>query len=137
MAKPEDRTVVSEERIPLIEERLRIDKEWVETGRVRVRTVTEDVPFMVRDELRHEQVEVTRVPVNRPLEGAPEVRTEGDVTILPVVEERLVVEKRLFVVEEIHVRRIVAHDRIEQEFMLRRQRADVERTSSTEEPREE
>jgi len=137
VAKPEDRTVVSEERIPLIEERLRIDKEWVETGRVRVRTVTEDVPFMVRDELRHEQVEVTRVPVNRPLEGAPEVRTEGDVTILPVVEERLVVEKRLFVVEEIHVRRIVAHDRIEQEFMLRRQRADVERIPSTGEPREE
>lgn len=137
MRKREDRTVVTEERIPLVEERLRIDKHWVESGRVRVRTVTETVPQMLREELASEEVEIARVAVDRPLDGPAEMRTEGDVTILPVVEERLVIEKRLFVVEEIHIRRVVRREPIEDEFMLRRQRADVERSQgSGETPKE-
>jgi stress response protein YsnF len=45
--------------------------------------------------------------MGRIVETAPEIRTEGDVTILPVVEEVLVVEKRLVLKEELHIRRRV------------------------------
>jgi stress response protein YsnF len=73
-------------------------------------------------------VDVTRVPIGREVTEAPAVRTEGDVTIVPVFEERLVVEKRLFLVEELHVRRTVSVDPVELPTTLRRTRVEVERT---------
>ena len=54
-----------------------------------------------------ETVEVTRVPIDKVVETAPEIRTDGDVTIVPVLEEVLVVEKRLVLKEELHIRRRV------------------------------
>ena len=48
---------------------------------------------------------VERVPVDQFVDEAPQVRTEGDVTIIPVLEERYVLEKRLVLVEELHIRR--------------------------------
>jgi stress response protein YsnF len=59
----------------------------------------------------------------------PAVRQEGDVTIYPVLEEVLVVEKRLVLKEEVHVRRVVTQTEVSQPVMLRRQYADIERTT--------
>ncbi|HEV2558062.1 MAG TPA: YsnF/AvaK domain-containing protein [Microvirga sp.] len=119
--------VETEERIPLVEEEVRIDKRTVERGRVRVRTVTDEVEEMARATLDGETVEVDRVPVDRMVEVAPEIRTEGDVTIIPVVEEVLVVEKRLVLKEELHVRRRRTTEEVEVPVTVRRQRAVVER----------
>ena len=96
-----------------------------ETGRVRVQTVTDTLEELARADVQRETVEVTRVPVDRMIESAPEIRTEGDVTILPVVEEVLVFEKRLVLKEELHIRR-----RVEVPVTLRKQRAVVEREAS-------
>lgn len=82
---------------------------------------------MAEARLQECRAEITRVPVNRPVEQPPEVRTEGDVTIIPVVEERLVVERRLVLTEEIHVRRVQAERVVSEPVMLRRQVAEVER----------
>lgn len=112
--------------IPLAEERLSVSKRPVER-RVRIRTVTEDVPASFTEELHSERVEVQHHRVERELTGMPNIRTEGDVTIIPVVEERLVIEKRLFLVEEVHVRRLDGVERIEQPVTLRRQRVVVDR----------
>ncbi len=120
--------VETEERIPLVEEEVRIDKREVERGRVRVRTVTDEVEEMARATLDGEAVEVERVAVDRMVEVAPEIRTEGDVTIIPVVEEVLVVEKRLVLKEELHVRRRRTTEDVEVPVTVRRQRAVVERT---------
>jgi stress response protein YsnF len=43
------------------------------------------------------------VPIGREVAQAPLPFEEGDTLIIPVVEERLIVEKRLVVVEEIRV----------------------------------
>ncbi len=118
--------------IPVIEETARIDKRAVETGRVRVSTRTEAVDQVLRESLRSDTVEVTRVPVNRTLsegEVPPAVREEDGVTIIPVLEEILVVEKRLVLKEEVHVRRSTAAEDVEVPVTLRRQRAVVERVS--------
>ncbi|NNM76775.1 DUF2382 domain-containing protein [Sphingomonas sp. ID1715] len=112
--------------IPIAEERLSVSKRPVER-RVRIRTVTEEVPGSFTEELHSERVDIQHVAVERELTDFPEVRTEGDVTIIPVVEERLIVEKRLFLVEEVHVRRLDGVERIEQPVMLRRQRIEVDR----------
>lgn len=117
--------------IPLAEERLQTGKRRVLTGRVRVHvdTVTEETP--VTADLLTEQVEVTRVPVGREVSERPAERTEGDVTIIPVVEEVLTVERRLILREEIHLRRIIATDAVETSVPLRRQRAVIERDDSS------
>lgn len=116
-------------RIPLVEEQAVVGKRAVETGRVRVRTVVEQRTELVRDALTRENVEVTRVAVDRPVEAVPAIRTEGDTTIVPVVEEVLVVEKRLVLREEIHIRRQTAVEPVEQAVTLRATRAVVERSA--------
>ena len=116
-----------------MEEELRVSKREAVTGRVRVRTVTETLDEIVRQDLQGERIEVERVPVDTLVEpGAPvpQVRTEGDVTILPVLEEVLVVEKRLLLKEEVRISRHATTDVAEVPVTLRKQRAIVERLDS-------
>jgi hypothetical protein len=87
--------------IPLAEERLAVSKRPVER-RVRISTVTEDVPTGFVEELRAERVDVQHVAVERELNERPDIRFEDDVMIIPVVEERLVIEKKLFLVVDRH-----------------------------------
>ena len=117
----------AEEVVPLVEETATAGKRKVTTGRVRVQTVTETVEDFARADLQRETVEVIRVPVDRIVEDVPEIRTEGDLMIVPVVEEVLVVEKRLVLKEELHIRRKVATEVVEVPVTLRKQRAVIER----------
>jgi hypothetical protein len=50
-----------------------------------------------------EDIDVQRVPVNRVLDRPAETRVENGVTIIPVMEERLKVEKQLILREEIRI----------------------------------
>ena len=116
--------------IPVVEEEAHVSKRAGPTEHVTVQTRTADVDVVVRDDVRHEHVEVTRVAVDREVAEAPAVRVEGDVTIVSVLEERLVVEKRLFVVEELRLRRITSVDQVEIPVTLRRTEVDVERETT-------
>ena len=122
-------TDTSVERIPLIEEQLRVGKRLVETGRVRIHTVVDESRVWVKEDLQREEVEVVRVKVDRQIDTIPEIRTENDVMIIPVVEEVVVVEKRLILVEELHVHRRRTVDHVEEPVVLRRTRAEVERVA--------
>jgi stress response protein YsnF len=113
--------------IPVVEETVTVGKRQVVTGHVRVRTVTDMVEEMAHAAVQREDGEVTRVPIDKVVETAPEIRTEGDITIVPVLEEVLVVEKRLVLKEELHIRRRVETETVEAPVTLRRQRAIVER----------
>jgi len=114
--------------LPVLEEEAVLTKEVVATGRVRVATHTRQVEETAAATLAGEAVEVTRVPVGRPVEGdLPQMRTEGDTTIVPVFEEVLVVEKRLMLKEELHIRRRPTVERVEVPVQLRKQEAIVER----------
>ena len=98
--------VEEEHAIPVVEEQLEIDKRRVEGKTVSVtsRVVNEDV--VVREPVRREEVTVERVPVDRVVDAAPEVRQEGDLTVIPVVGERVKVTRELVLKEEIHLRRV-------------------------------
>jgi hypothetical protein len=60
-----------------------------------------------------EDIDVQRVPVNRVLDRPAETRVEDGVTIIPVMEERLKVEKQLILREEIRIvkKRSMVRDR--------------------------
>ena len=115
------------EVIPLAEEELRVDERTVTTGMVRVRTVVDVETELARATLDGEAVEVTRVPVDRMVDQPPAIRTDDGVTIIPIVEEVLVVEKRLVLKEELHVRKRKTTETVEIPVELRKQRAVVER----------
>lgn len=117
----------AEEAIPLAQEELRIEKREVTTARVRVRTVTETEHELAWATLEEETVEVTRVPIGRMVDEPPGVRTENGVTIVPIFEEVLVVEKRLLLKEELHIRKHTTTEQVEVPVDLRKQRAIVER----------
>ena len=117
--------------LPLVEEALRVGKRRVETGRVRVSVNTDIEEQVVRETLRSERTEIERVPIGRELaegEPAPAMRQEPDGTVVvPVVEEILVVEKRLVLREEIRMRLVAVDEAVEQPVTVRKQRASVER----------
>lgn len=112
-------------RVPLAEERIVVAKEVVTTGKATVRTVTEIHEHLVSERLTHEHVDVERVAINRIVDVAPQLRTEGDVTIVPVVEERIVVSKHLVLVEEVRIRRRVEVENVELPVALRKQVAEI------------
>ena len=128
-----DRTndAVAEAVIPLVEETLLVGKRQVETGRVRVSVTTDVEEQVVRETLRSEKTEIERVPIGRELaegEPAPALRQEPDGTVVvPVLEEVLVVERRLVLKEEIRMRVLAVDEAVEQPVAVRRQRASVER----------
>ncbi len=61
-----DRTV-AEERIPIVEEELRVGKREVERGGARVRSYVTETPVSEQVNLREEHVSVERRPVDRPV----------------------------------------------------------------------
>jgi len=119
--------------IPVVEEQVRIDKKTIETGSVHVykdvheEQVSVDVPTV------HEEVSVERVAINEYVDSAPpSVRYEGDIMIIPVLHEELVLVKRLKLVEELHVtkRRVETHE--SQQVTLRKEEVNVKRVDSNE-----
>jgi len=113
--------------IPVFEEEVVVDKHSVVTGRVRVRTITESVDDVAHATLERQNIEIRRVPIDQIVDTPPSVRTEGDVTIVPVLEEQLVVEKRLLLKEEIHIHRHTDSEVIEEPTTRRKQRVVVDR----------
>ncbi|SHI79813.1 protein of unknown function [Roseomonas rosea] len=126
--------VPEETVLPVVEETLRLDKRVVETGRVRVSLSTEVEEEVLRETLRRRHAEVERHPVGREVSEMPRVRQEGNLLIIPVVEEVLVVEKRLVLKEEIHLRLTDEDVAVEQPATRRVQHAVVERVPPASDP---
>lgn len=114
--------------VPLLEETATVGKREVITGKVVVRTLMDVEDQLLRETLSDESVEVERFAINRVVDVAPQIRTEGDVTIIPVVQERIVVEKQLVLLEEVHITRRRSVETVDIPVQLRTQRAVVERT---------
>ena len=113
--------------VPVVEETAVVSKRQVATGKVRVHTHVDTVEEVAKASLRSDRFEITRVEVGKVVDVAPQVRTEGDLTIVPVLEEVLVVEKKLVLKEEIHIRHIAETENVEKPVVLRRERVVVER----------
>jgi uncharacterized protein (TIGR02271 family) len=113
--------------IRLHAEELTVARERVETGRVRVQVVTHEHEELVDIPLARGLVEVERVAINRVIEVIPPTRQEGDTLIVPVVHEVLLVERRLVLKEEVHVRRVNVTEHHQERVVLRHQDAVITR----------
>lgn len=128
LASGNDANIESRVTIPVIQEELVVGKKVIETGKVRiVKTVTEQQE-MVDIPLVQEEIHVERVAVNQYVDTPPPaIRYEGDVTIIPVVKEVLVVEKRLLLVEELRVTKTKVETNETQEVNVRSEDIKIER----------
>ena len=117
-------------KLVLLEETASVSTRDVVTGRVRISTHVDTVEEIARASLQSEDVEVTRVAIDKPVVGTPpQMRTEGDLTIIPIFEEVMVVETRLVLKEELHIRTRKATETIEFPVTLHKQRAEIDRST--------
>jgi uncharacterized protein (TIGR02271 family) len=117
--------------IPVIEEAVRVDKQAVESGRVRLTKTVEKRDVLIDEPLMQEEVEVNRVVLNAMVDKAPPIRYEGDTMIIPVLEEVVVVEVKLMLREEIRVTRTRHEVHNPQTVTLRREDVVVARETET------
>jgi stress response protein YsnF len=121
-AKDKDQVVV-----PLHAEEVSVAKRRVVTGQVKVGKITRESEQLVEELLEHEHVEIERIAIGKQVDKAPAVREEGDTLIIPILEEIVVVERRLFLKEEIRVRRTREKQPYQERVVVRKQEAVITR----------
>ncbi len=116
--------------LPVISEQVHVGVQQIDTGRgVRIhKTVTEQAHH-IDESLLRDAVNVRRVPVDQvvALSDAPVARQEGDTWIVPILEEILVVEKRLRIKEELHITRTAQTAPYSDTVILRSENVTIER----------
>ncbi len=138
MSQPSDNTATSvpykssakEEQnviIPVVAEELEVHKVVHATGTVRIQKFVRESETIVNEDLNSDTIQVERVPMDVVIESPPPIRTEGDVTIIPVVKEVLVVVKQLHLVEELRITRRTTTTNQQQAVTLRAEEIVVER----------
>ena len=118
--------------VPIVAEEIEVGRRTVETGRVQVRKTVETVEQVVNQPTIRDEVEIERIPINRPIDTPIGPRQEGDTLIVPLIEEVLVVEKRLILKEEIRITRRRVEQSNSQTVTLRSEHAVVERSDDAE-----
>jgi len=127
----EDDVLQNESILRLAEEDVEISKRAEDVGGVQVSRVTRTYRKPIEEILRQEKVEVERVPLDQPVDEVPPVRQEGDVIVVPVVEEVISVERRLVLKEEVRIRKVETTEKYQDEVTLHKQEAVVTRLDAT------
>lgn len=113
--------------VPIYQEQASVSKRPIVTGRVKVSRVTHQSELLLTETLARQQVKIDRIPIGKLIDAVPKIREEGDVIIVPIVEEIPVVEHRLVLIEEVWVRRVRSKENHRERVMLRCQEAVVTR----------
>ena len=116
------------EMIPVIREFARIEKRAVESGRVVVHKTTVERDETVEAMLLREDLQVERVAVGRMVTETPASRHEGDVLIIPIMEEVLVTEKLLMLKEELRIRTVRSEQAVTETVRLREEQVTIDQT---------
>jgi len=114
-------------RVPVIAEQFDVEKQEVIKGTVRISKRVHEQEETVDEPGFVEDVIVERVPVNRPVDGPVGQRQEGDTLIIPLLEEVLVVEKRLVLREEVRITKRRRNVHQPHQGKLRREEVTVNR----------
>ncbi len=116
--------------IPVTEDQLIVDRRTVDVGTVKVTKSVDEREAVITEPVIYDDVRVERRAVDQPVarNAVPKIRVEGDTTIVPVLEEVLVVEKRLVLREEVRITRVRRESPASQRTVVRREHVHVERS---------
>jgi stress response protein YsnF len=105
--------------IPVVAEQLAVGTRTVDTGRgVRIHKTVIEQPVTIDERLGRDEV----AP-----DEAPTTRYEGDTMIVPILEEVLVVERRVRIKEELHITRTRREERHQESVVLKAEQVSIER----------
>jgi stress response protein YsnF len=111
--------------IPVLIEKAKIGKK-LSVQPVRISKRVRERKETIEDAGYHEEVKVERVPINKDVKKPPKIRAEGNTTVVPVLEEVLVVEKKIILREEVRITMAKVLNE-PQQFSLRTEDVEVER----------
>ena len=120
-------------KIPVWQEELHVGTRTVDAGSgVRIHKTVSEEEQTIDPPLERDELSVETVPVGQWVDSAspPQARYEGDTLIVPVLEEVLVVEKKLRVKEELRITRRRQETHAPQKVTLRSEHVTVERFDS-------
>ena len=118
--------------IPLATEEIELGKRPVQQAVVRIQTRVREEERVIETRLLKDEIKIERVEINQPIERPMQSRYEGEVLVIPVIEEVLVVRKQLVLKEELRItQRAVARPHT-QAVTLRHEEATVEREATRE-----
>jgi len=125
-AKPEKQDTIT---VPVFEETLSVGTRQVDTGGVRIHKTVTERPATIDERLSREEMVVEHVPVDRIVAAneAPATRYEGDTLVVPVLEEVLVIERRVRIKEELHITKVRREERHLETAVLKSEQVSVER----------
>ena len=115
--------------IPVIQEQITFDKQVIESGKVRISKRIVEHEELVDVPLFREEVDIEHVPINQFVETQPQVRQEGNTMIIPVVQEQVFYQKRLLLVEELHVKKQIVEEHKPQQITLLKEEVNITRST--------
>jgi uncharacterized protein (TIGR02271 family) len=118
--------------IPVVEEQLEVGKREVETGRLRVQKRVSEHEQTIDEPLFADEITIERVAINRVIDEPTQARVEGETTVIPLFEERIVLQKHLVLREEVRVTKRRIEHRAPQIATVRREEVTVERVAGDE-----
>jgi len=114
--------------IPVLREEVVIQTRQVQSGGVRVHKLVNERTETVEQPTMRDQVEVERVSIGRVVDAQtmPHARQEGDTLIIPILEEMLVVEKRIVLKEEVRITKRRTEEVEQVQVVLREEEVQIE-----------
>lgn len=116
--------------IPIVQEEAIIEKRVVERNRTRITKQVHTEEEMIDTPLRQERVQVERLPIEQIIDSPVTTRYDGDTLVIPVMEEVLVIEKKLLLKEEVRITKAVGETKHQETVTLRKEEVAVERTAN-------
>lgn len=117
-------------RFPVIEEVLHVDKRVTDSGHgVRLHKSVSEEAWRIEETLKQQVLDMTHVPINVwvTADALPVQRQEGPTLIIPVLEEVLVIEKRIRLKEEIRITVKTETRQASKHIVLREEHVSAER----------
>ena len=114
-----------------MEEAVQLERREKVTGRVRIQTFVDNEEVNFSEHLGRDLVDVERVPIGKIIDSAPAPYEHDGVLVVPIVEERLIVTKQLFLVEELRIHRRHTTQPVEVPVTRRTMRVEIDRDDFT------
>ena len=116
--------------VPVVQESVSVSVKAVAREQVRVRRRVVEETRLVETPVERQRLEIERVAIGCYVTEAPAARQDGEVLIVPVVDEVVFVEKRLLLREEIRIRTVREQVIDRQTVVLRRHEVDIAREAA-------
>nr|WP_024966726.1 YsnF/AvaK domain-containing protein [Pantoea sp. IMH] len=115
------------EIMPLAEEEVTLSKQREVDSRLRLERTTHSVDKLLEAELTRDEVHIEHVAKNQLLtsDDSPQVRQEGEVLIIPVIEEQVEIIRRKVLKEEIHIHKRTKTELFRESVTLRNQEVTI------------